>query len=449
MRLAPILVLLATACSKDGDDSEGCESTVWYGDADGDGIGVADDTVEACSLEEGYSAESGDCDDTQATVAPGLDEVCDGLDNDCNEQIDDGVGQTYYTDADGDGHGAEGPGVVACEPPVGQVASDDDCDDTNDTVFLGAPEICDGIDNDCDDLDDSKDPDLEVTTWYLDADEDGYGDPKAGEAACTQPKGHVADGSDCDDADAAVNPAASEVCYDGFDNNCDETDGEGCASCGDLSLLAYVDWDSKHGAYPIEDAAAELGAAITVLHYKEEFGFAKEVAGAWADVVILDSAWYGMDSHSGVTLPTAVEDAIAVGSLLIFAYWDLANHSSLPATLGVGSSDAFYAPRAIYAVDGSPIFAAVESLPEPTNGTDEIGVNGQVNVALDTKTSQVLATFDDDPAAPAIVSTMDGQVIVNGYGPIDYDLTDADADSLSEATELYINELAWIANCAP
>ena len=90
----------------------------------------------------------------------------------------------------------------------------------------------------------------------------------------------------------------------------------------------------------------------------------------------------------------------------------------------------------------------METLPEPTTGSDEIGVNGQINTGLDAKTSQVLATFDDSKSEPAIVSTFDGQVIVNGYSPIDYAL-DNDKDGLSEATELYINELVWIANCAP
>ena len=102
----------------------------------------------------------------------------------------------------------------------------------------------------------------------------------------------------------------------------------------------------------------------------------------------------------------------------------------------------------MYGVDGSPIWSAVETLPEPTTGTDQVFVNGQINTGIDTATSEVLATFDDSIWTPAIVSTFDGQVIVKGYSPIDYWL-DNDKDGLDEATEIYVNELAWIANCTP
>jgi hypothetical protein len=57
--------------------------------------------------------------------------------------------QTYYRDADGDGHGDPMNLVRACEPPAGTVTSKDDCDDTNAQRHPGLVEICDGIDNDC------------------------------------------------------------------------------------------------------------------------------------------------------------------------------------------------------------------------------------------------------------------------------------------------------------
>jgi hypothetical protein len=76
---------------------------------------------------------------------------CDGLDNDCDGATDEGVRTTWYRDADGDGHGANGSTTTACTRPVGYVASLDDCDDTRASVYPGASELCaNGLDDDCD-----------------------------------------------------------------------------------------------------------------------------------------------------------------------------------------------------------------------------------------------------------------------------------------------------------
>ncbi|MCK6521191.1 FG-GAP-like repeat-containing protein, partial [Myxococcota bacterium] len=74
-----------------------------------------------------------------------------------------------------------------------------DCDDSDTSVYLGAAEICDGLDNDCDGTADDDPP-----TWYGDADGDGFGDSSATISSCTAPSGSVATGDDCDDSDPAV-----------------------------------------------------------------------------------------------------------------------------------------------------------------------------------------------------------------------------------------------------
>ena len=97
--------------------------------------------------------EGDDCDDTNAEVNPAADEVCDGVDNDCDGEIDgpesvDAV--TSYTDADGDGYGDPDAPVVDC-PDEGQISNDEDCDDTDPEVFPGATETWyDDVDADCD-----------------------------------------------------------------------------------------------------------------------------------------------------------------------------------------------------------------------------------------------------------------------------------------------------------
>ena len=169
---------LAEAC--DGVDTD-CNGAV-----DGtDAFGNPEDTDEDG---DGWAVCAGDCDDGDATIAPGVLELCDGLDNDCNGLLDgtDGDGNPEDADADGDGYGTCGG----------------DCDDEDDAVFPSAPEYCDGIDSDCNGLLDGLDAfgNSEAT----DDDGDGWS-PCAG---------------DCDDTDPAANPAAVDL-LDGGDGNCD------------------------------------------------------------------------------------------------------------------------------------------------------------------------------------------------------------------------------------
>ncbi|NOK13758.1 MopE-related protein [Corallococcus exercitus] len=77
-------------------------------------------------------------------------EVCDGKDNDCDGQVDEGLLQTWYRDQDADSYGLSSQSVQACARPTGYVANAGDCDDANPAANPGAPEVLDGQDNDCD-----------------------------------------------------------------------------------------------------------------------------------------------------------------------------------------------------------------------------------------------------------------------------------------------------------
>ncbi len=190
-----------------------------YQDADGDGFGDTDVVVASCQEGAGASRIGGDCDDTDASVHPDAEEVCDEIDNNCDGGIDEGVIGTYYIDADGDGFGDINGIEQGCYRPSGYAENADDCDDINSTISPAATEVCDGVDNNCDgQTDDSTS--VNQNTYYADTDGDGYGNPDAVIQSCDMNAGYVVNDLDCDDADANVNPSATEVC-DGIDNDCD------------------------------------------------------------------------------------------------------------------------------------------------------------------------------------------------------------------------------------
>ena len=78
---------------------------------------------------DGYEAGE-DCDDEDAQINPGAAELCDGTDNNCDGEIDEGVTATFYADTDGDGFGDEGNTIEACELPDRlRLGVGNDCDD--------------------------------------------------------------------------------------------------------------------------------------------------------------------------------------------------------------------------------------------------------------------------------------------------------------------------------
>ncbi|MCK6530059.1 FG-GAP-like repeat-containing protein [Myxococcota bacterium] len=190
------------------------------------GAAPADPTP--CDLDHDGFADDLDCDDTDPGIHPGVAEICDGRDQDCDGAVDEEAVDValHFLDADGDGHGAaEGPVQRLCGPIPGWVRDvRDDCDDHDPAVYPGAEEVCDGRDQDCNHFVDESA--VDAPTWYRDQDGDGYGDPDEAVAACEAPPGRVAPGGDCDDDDPGISPGAAEVC-DGVDQDCDGVPDDG------------------------------------------------------------------------------------------------------------------------------------------------------------------------------------------------------------------------------
>jgi gliding motility-associated-like protein len=249
-----------------------------YIDADGDGFGnplvdtlscspipgyVANNTdcsdnnpnTTSCDADgDGYTADV-DCNDNNPAVNPGAIEICEnGIDDNC-----DGIqGNIYYWDGDLDGYASSDSIYISldCNAVIfGFIDADSvtvqDCDNFNNTVYPGAPEICDGLDNDCNSFID----DGAGVVWYYDGDLDGFGIPDSVYILCFQPgpnwstnsvdcddtnplinpsldldgDGFYSCISDCDDFNPAVNPTAVEVCNT-IDDNCNGFIDEGLGS---------------------------------------------------------------------------------------------------------------------------------------------------------------------------------------------------------------------------
>jgi hypothetical protein len=230
--LAPLTL---AGCATDGGGKGNADTS-----ASDDGGGVTDED------QDGFNSEE-DCNDDDATVNPGATEICDGIDNDCDGNVDEDVTTTFYRDADGDGFGNSEETEGACERPTGYVPNGNDCDDALADAYPGNPEVCDNIDNNCDgNVDEGV-----TTTYYADTDADGYGDPATATDSCSQPVGYVTDNTDCDDTTAASFPGNLEIC-DEHDNDCDGTIDEGVTT----TYYADLDADSFGDATLSQEACA-------------------------------------------------------------------------------------------------------------------------------------------------------------------------------------------------
>jgi Putative metal-binding motif/FG-GAP repeat len=235
------------------DETGATGGSAWYVDADGDGVG-GPTTAAACEPSAGLTASAGDCDDDDPSVYPGAVERCDGVDQDCDEQADEGAvdAPIWHADADGDSFGDPNQSTSSCEAPIGFVSDGTDCADHNSEVSPAGVEVCNGLDDDCDGQADERDA-VDALTWYADRDGDGQGSADDTALSCWPPEGAawLLDSSDCDDTDIDVSTYGVEVC-DGVDQDCDGVVDE------DASDLVRQFVDADLDGYGVDGLTAQV-----------------------------------------------------------------------------------------------------------------------------------------------------------------------------------------------
>jgi hypothetical protein len=221
-----VVVTNASTCSSTSTaiDVTAVPNVDYFADTDGDGFGDVTTLISTCIQTPGYVTNSSDCNDNDAAIFPGAQEICNDVDDDCNELIDDGlVFTTYYADADGDSFGDLNNPLDACSVPNGYVTNNTDCNDNNVNQNATSPEICNGEDDDCDGTIDNG---ITFLDYYADADGDGFGAGDVISSCSDLGVGYVSNNTDCDDSNSNTNPNATETCNT-IDDNCDGQIDEG------------------------------------------------------------------------------------------------------------------------------------------------------------------------------------------------------------------------------
>ncbi len=317
-----------------------------FADADGDGYGYPNSSLSGASSQSTCVESPGDCDDADASVNPGAQELCDGIDNDCDGQVDQGLSfQDWYPDLDDDGWGSEEGARSFCqEPGDGWVPQAGDCDDGDPDIHPNAEETCNGLDDDCNGLVDDY-----IAGLFTDADGDGWGSNVA--KNCEGPASKL-DG-DCDDGDPDIHPSAEETC-NGLDDDCD-----GLVDLEDPDLIDYM------FAYPDADGdgyGAQEAEATAICGYDLGDGYSyrggdcddtdPDVWPGWGYQDLDCDGWPGVNVEQAWAVVRGHTENSRLGDYNSIVVQDIDGDSVNDLVLGAGVGDE---PGYVYIMDGSTL----------------------------------------------------------------------------------------------
>jgi hypothetical protein len=226
-----------------------------------------------------------------------------------------------------------------CEELDGWTFDTTDCDDYDSSVYPGAPEICDDLDNDCDGLTEAYDPDAEIGVYYRDADGDGEGDASFPVTTCDPPSDYVTSSDDCDDSDPGMGaptawfidadhdgygdsfvmtgcwgyygvtevtgdcddsnpetfPGAEDYCGDGIDSDCggESSDWAACTDLEPQDVLSMVSCTDAPGALEVSGDHISINYGADGFWYDTATGSGLKIlptdrsssGSSWAEVV--------------------------------------------------------------------------------------------------------------------------------------------------------------------
>ncbi len=290
-----------------GGIDDGLAFTDYYTDADSDGDGAGTAMSECADPGVGFSLNAADCDDTNSTINLAATEVCNGVDDNCDTVIDtDATDQsTWYVDGDSDFYGDPAMSELACDQPLGYVADNTDCADSDAAINPGATEILDNsVDEDCSGV-------ADMTPSATDTDGDGY-------------DAIVDGGTDCDDTDALVNPGMAEVSLDGVDNDCDglanasDTVGICAAPSAGLESFSWQLWLRDVTVYP--DGNSDVAWDFP--------GYAQGIGTLCADFTLIDGNILALNGPFDIDGDGQYGEE-AVDGDGVWAYMDVVNVSAV------------------------------------------------------------------------------------------------------------------------
>lgn len=401
------------------DDESASGARIWYADLDRDGYGDDGLTVIACTQPEGYAPNKWDCNESNDAIYPNAEELCDGVDNDCDGEVDENTAtdaNAWYPDYDGDGFGDTELVKYACVAPTDYIQQAGDCNDHDPLIHPDQNESCFTVQDDNCDGEINSENSLGCIDYYADIDNDGYPGSKACLCESNEQFYYLA-GNDCNDQDANLFPNSVSEDIGFSDLNCD---GEIRMTLGDADYVYATVHSGNMGVWQNQQRPSDIqhgdidgdglsDFAVSSYHTNHDAGFVYVMTGnahQTTEAHELDSAATVTIESSGVSLLGTDGLKQNIGQMPI-SLMDV-NLDGLDDIITLQATDSnileiatFLAPHdAVYTVDQADIITSVDLGPV---GTYTISMSGLQNTP-----SQQAELLISNPNRPSIYGDANG-----------------------------------------